>query len=370
MISVPWGGSEELWSGTALKLRKEGFNIYINVKEWLETPDRLVQLEKAGCIVERRKFFIPPSLITRVKDRFIKADKRHNSSYSIENYLKSVKPDLVIVCQGSNQDGLDWMTICVKNNIQYISLTQAASEAFWPIDEQAEKMSVCYHNARKNFFVSLRNLKLTEKQIGESIANSQVVRNPFNVPYHTNLKWPDQDFLKLACVGRIQPDAKGQDILFEALADKKWKDRYLKVTLYGSGPNIRSLGKLLKYYSLENIVSFGGFTNNVTEIWEHNHGLALPSRYEGLPLAVVEAMLCGRICIVTDIAGNNEVIENNISGFIAEAPTAELYHIALENAWSNKDNFRKMGEIAKEKIKKIIPENPIQEFTEFIINLL
>ena len=56
-------------------------------------------------------------------------------------------------------------------------------------------------------------------------------------------------------------------------------------------------------------------------IWAEHHALVLPSRFEGMPLVVVEAMLCGRPCIVTDVGGNAELIRDGINGFLAKAPT-------------------------------------------------
>ena len=63
----------------------------------------------------------------------------------------------------------------------------------------------------------------------------------------------------------------------------------------------------------------------------------MPSIMEGMPLAVVEAMLCGRICIVTDVGGNAEWINHGINGFLAEAPTIKAILEALNIAWSKKE---------------------------------
>ena len=56
----------------------------------------------------------------------------------------------------------------------------------------------------------------------------------------------------------------------------------------------------------------------------------LPSRFEGLPLALVEAMLCPRPAVVTNVAGNTEVIEDGETGFVAAAPTAGHLDEAME----------------------------------------
>ena len=68
-------------------------------------------------------------------------------------------------------------------------------------------------------------------------------------------------------------------------------------------------------------VHFRGHVANIKEVWEQNHLLVLPSRYEGLPLALVESMWCGRPAVVTEVAGNTEVCVDNVTGFVAPAPT-------------------------------------------------
>jgi glycosyltransferase involved in cell wall biosynthesis len=96
----------------------------------------------------------------------------------------------------------------------------------------------------------------------------------------------------------------------------------------------------------------------------------MPSRYEGMPLAVVEAMLCGRVCIVTDVGGNRELITDNINGFIARYPYPEFLDEAMERAWQMKDNWQKIGEKASDDIRKIIPPDPVGQFTASLKEIL
>ena len=87
--------------------------------------------------------------------------------------------------------------------------------------------------------------------------------------------------------------AKGQDLLLQTLALPEWWDRPVELNLYGAGGHEPALRRLARMLQVKN-VHFRGHVNNVRAIWEQNHLLVLPSRYEGLPLALVEAMWCGR----------------------------------------------------------------------------
>jgi glycosyltransferase involved in cell wall biosynthesis len=95
-------------------------------------------------------------------------------------------------------------------------------------------------------------------------------------------------------------------------------------------------------------IVFHGMVTDVREIWKQNHLLIMSSHLEGMPLAVVEAMLCGRICIVTNVGGNTEWITDGKNGFIAEAPTVPSVLHTLERAWQLVDNWQQMGADAHE----------------------
>jgi glycosyltransferase involved in cell wall biosynthesis len=167
----------------------------------------------------------------------------------------------------------------------------------------------------------------------------------------------------MACVARLEPTAKGQDVLFQVLQQPRWKERPLELNLYGAGSWGDSLRRLAEGLHLQN-VHFCGHVNDVRRIWEQNHILVLPSRYEGLPLAVVEAMWCGRPAIVTDIAGNAEVCVDGETGFVADAPTAKLLDETLERAWNQRRDWHRMGLAARARAEKLIPKDPVGLFCQ------
>jgi glycosyltransferase involved in cell wall biosynthesis len=102
-------------------------------------------------------------------------------------------------------------------------------------------------------------------------------------------------------------------------------------------------------------VTFKGFTNDIRQdIWAKNHLLVMPSYYEGMPIALVEAMLCGRTAVVTNVGGNAEIIIDNESGFIADGVHLASFSNALERAWARKDQLKDLGKKAFESINHYI----------------
>jgi len=153
------------------------------------------------------------------------------------------------------------------------------------------------------------------------------------------------------------------------LAGPAWTTRNWRLHLYGDGENRGGLERLAQRLGLADRIVFEGHVSDVEKIWSLNHVLVMPSRIEGLPLAVVEAMLCGRPVVATDVAGA-EVIEDGVTGFLAEAPAVACMGNALERFWARKENAMEIGAIAAKRIRRLVPPDPAQVFANKIRGLL
>lgn len=359
--SVPWGGSEELWYEAALRMVNAKYCVGASVNGWQPAVPQIEKLASAGCLIDYRWYNKKPWHRLRFKFR------RQETYYC---WLDRFKPDLAVISQSTNIDGIGWMEACSARGIPFVPIAHAAAPNYWPSDELSERLAVAYQQAAACFFVSQRNIELTVKQIAVNLPHAQVVRNPFKVSYDAAPSWPSQtDGIKLACVGRLEPTSKGQDLMFEVLNQPKWRQRSLQVTLFGKGLRQNTLRRLKDLWQLDR-VQFGRYAHNMESLWANYHGLILPSRYEGLPLAVVEAMLCARPCIVTNVAGNAELIEDNVHGFVAAAPQPELLDEALERAWQQQSHWYEIGQKAAVRVRQTVPRDPVGDFIDRLAPLL
>ncbi|MBK8551393.1 MAG: glycosyltransferase [Ignavibacteria bacterium] len=360
-----WGGSEYLWYYTFLRFSKAGKEVVASVPRWKNLPDEIRSIISNGMNV---KFNTDTSGLKKAANRFLPKSLQLDYKEDGYKFLFEFKPDLVVINQGGNTGGIELMEFCIKNKFRFVTIAQAANEAKWPSDELNKRLSAALPGSVRNYYVSKANLNLTQIQIGQDIPNSKVIFNPFNVQFENDIEYPEvKDNYVLANVARHEFFAKGQDILFEVLSDKKWKERNLSVDLYGKGENTYSLNKLKNYFDLKNVNIAGHVDPQV--IWKNSHALILTSRYEGLPLALVEAMLCGRFGIVTEVSGNPEIVTDGVNGFLAKAPKAEFADEALERAWSRKEEWKSIGQKAREYARMKIPKDPVEYFYEELINL-
>jgi glycosyltransferase involved in cell wall biosynthesis len=357
MDGVPWGGSEELWSQAAVRLKTAGHDIRASVKYWPQLSKKVTALAEVGIQLHIHSS-PPPRLSRRILRRFFS-----RSNPSEHTWLKEFSPDLVVLSQGYNADGFEWAKTCREVGIPYIVVVHCNSEIWW-FQHRLEQALTSYLNARRVFCVSHKNLDLLRLQLGEPLPDAEIVWNPCNVSPEGPLPWPkDSAILRLACVGRINPAQKGQDLLLQVLARPEWQERPIELNLFGTGPDEQVLRKTAEMLQVKE-VHFHGHVTDVKTIWEQNHLLVLPSRCEGLPIALVEAMQCGRPSVVTDIGGNAELCVDNETGFVAAAPTVPLVAEALQRAWERREDWCRVGLAARARVEKLVPRDPVGVFCE------
>jgi glycosyltransferase involved in cell wall biosynthesis len=370
---IDWGGSEELWAKSVPYLQNSGFRIivykrYINRlhKEFADLAGKGVILTDHSSTSGRaarladKGWRIARSVYAKLKGLPLRDDEDKSFARNLEDF----RPSLVVISQGINFDGLRYAYQCLLRNIPYVIVCQKAVDFYWPNSTDRDYMTRALLHARKCFFVSKHNYRLTEEQFGVRLPNGEVVFNPVKLPRH-GIPYPPADRgYKLACVARLFLLDKGQDILLRILAEDKWKDRPVKVSFIGSGDDLEGLRAMARLLNVNNI-DFTGQVSNMEEIWREHHALILPSRSEGLALSVVEAMAAGRPVIVTDAGGNAELVEEGVTGFIGKADRESLAN-AMERAWNSRNIWESMGHAASRFVAGAIPKEPEFEFANLL----
>lgn len=358
--NVTWGGSEDLWSGAAAVLAEQGCRVTAYKNGLDRRIPEVARLRALGArIVELAHLPLLPKMVYALLAR---TTYPLAFGYQATRLYLSLRlhrrPDLVVLSQGGNHDGWLFALACLRLGVPYVLISQKATDLYWPLDKRRDWIRSAYANARHAFFVSNHNRRLTEEQLGVRLERTSVVRNPFKVAWEREQDWPGTDLgYRFACVGRLFPKEKGQDILLRVLARDKWRSRPVGLTFFGTGEQKQGLEEMAGFLKLDN-VRFAGFVGDVEEVWANHHALVLPSRAEGLPLVLVEAMLSGRVAIVTDVAGNAEAVDDGDTGFIATAPCEDALDEAMERAWQRRGEWPEIGRRAAAAIRRRVPRDP------------
>lgn len=358
-----WGGSEELWSAAATRLACQGYTVACSVSEVQAKAEKLQSMAEAGCEIWPRVSTVH-RLPTKVWNRLVPTAYRWSAPSAFTQALHNFRPDLVVISQGGNLCVNPYAMECRAVDVPYCCVVQSVPEAVYvPDDNTYPQLAASYAAALGVFFVSAGNQKALERQVACHLPNASRCFNPVNLDSTEIVKWPThvKDSLHLACVARAEFYAKGQDLLLDVLARPRWRSRNVKVSFYGSGPNQKLLTEWITSRHIDS-ASYCGFANSIRGIWLEHHALILPSRQEGLPLSLMEAALCGRPAIVTDVAGNPEVTIEGYTGFVAPAPTVDAINAAMERAWEKRHSLQMMGHNARNHVLARFPKDPVGHF--------
>ena len=111
-----------------------------------------------------------------------------------------------------------------------------------------------------------------------------------------------------AVTGRVQFWQKRQDLAVKALALAHQTAPQLKLLIVGDGPDLGALKALVRTEGLEDCVVFVGWTDGMSSVYSAIDALAIPSRYEGVPLVMLEAMLFRLPVIASDVDGMADLL--------------------------------------------------------------
>lgn len=370
-IKDPWGGSEELWAAAAEEALKEGHEVIISAIKLNVPAPRVEAFADKGAKLQYRRGFINPAW--KRKERILRKIIifLKNSLQNPFHELFQAKPDVVVYTGAAysmtlNKSLFDGL---IKRSIPFILNIQVNVEYGKPINnEEATYLSSIYKQAAASVFVSQRNLQVAERHLLLNIRNARVLRNPVNLSEITALPMPGTDEgMHIAIVANLLVNHKGQDLALALFHMPKWRSRPVHLNLYGSGYDEAYLKALAAYLEIEDRVHFHGKTSDILTVWKKNHILLLPSLNEGTPLALVEAMLCARPVVTTDVGGNTEWVRDGLDGFIAGGANLHALDEALERAWQQRSNLATIGLSAFDRAKSLYEPSPGKRFLELIL---
>ncbi|MBO9728341.1 MAG: glycosyltransferase family 4 protein [Chitinophaga sp.] len=367
-----WGGCDELWSKSIPYLQAAGYTITVLKKGINKMHPRMLKLAAiAVALIELNPR--PDSQL--LLERVIRKSRRviggwlmlsEHKTDPLREWLLKCKPVLVIINQSINFDALSYAVACSELALPYVIVSHKAVDFFWPADQDRQYMAAAFRKALHCFFVSKHNLNLTEEQFGFRFNNASVVFNPVKVK--TVVPYPGEtNIVRLACVGRLFLLDKGQDILLRILSQSKWRNRNITISFIGQGVDENGLKRMAALLNVDK-VEFKGQLDDFEAICREHHAFILPSRSEGLPLVVIEAMTAGRIVIASRAGGNAEVIEDGVTGYLGHANEND-FEEAMERAWSQRYRWEEMGKVAANYIGTHIPVCPECDFAKKITDI-
>ncbi len=155
---------------------------------------------------------------------------------------------------------------------------------------------------------------------------------------------------KIISLGRLDP-SKGFDRIIDIFKLIDYKCVGWKWEIYGEGNQYETLYEKIKNNGLRDKIILKPFTSSVKKELLNSSIYALTSRYEGLPLVLLEAQECGLPCISFDILSARPIIHDNIDGIMVSDGNIEEFADKLVELIGDYDKRKKLGENAKNNAK-------------------
>lgn len=132
-----------------------------------------------------------------------------------------------------------------------------------------------------------------------------------------------EDFV-IICTGELNEN-KNQTTLISAAAYLTHRIPNLKVLLAGNGPKEQDLRKQIIAKGLENTVKLLGYRTDLERLVPAVDVVVSCSKREGLPLNIVEAMLCRKPVVASINRGNAELVDHRVTGFLLPPENAKAF---------------------------------------------
>ena len=163
----------------------------------------------------------------------------------------------------------------------------------------------------------------------------------------------DPELTHLVAVGRMQPQ-KGHSYLLEAVGQLAQQERFrtLRLHFVGDGPLRPDLQALAGRLGIADQMIWHGFLKNPFALVARCQLFCLPSLYEGLPLALLEAMVCGTPVIAADCpSGPREVLAGGQFGTLVPVADSATLAQEIENILDNPTSAQERAVAAKNHVE-------------------
>lgn len=156
---------------------------------------------------------------------------------------------------------------------------------------------------------------------------------------------------RLLSVGRLVHQ-KGLDLAMHALADLK--DKEWEWMIVGDGPRMGALKSLAKKLGIDERIIFIGWQSReqLNEHYGRSNLFLFPSRHEGMPNAVLEAMASGLPVIASRIAGNEELVIDGDTGILFPSENVDLLRVALKKLLNDSSLCKQMGTASRRRVEE------------------
>ncbi|NVI92736.1 glycosyltransferase [Actinomadura sp. BRA 177] len=273
------------------------------------------------------------------------AAQRRGAARLSELFAAARPGSVVIVAQVW---AMEWVRLADTSGLRVVAMSH---ESF-----KATRRSTRYRRVREHYADADRMLVLTAEDADawarDGMTNADYIPNLLHV---TPSVHPTLDLPVVACVGRLSYE-KGIDLMLEAWERVSARHPEWRLHIYGNGPDEEQLRA--QAAGMSGSVEFRGVVADVEEALVEASVFALPSRAEGFPMSVLEAMAYGLPTVAFDCApGVRTLIEDDRGGILVEPGDTVAFAAVLERLIEDPGLRRALGAEARAAVLRFHPDS-------------
>lgn len=236
----------------------------------------------------------------------------------LRRLMDRLAPDVVVLSQGDIKVCSIGLLAAKSANIRtisYIPLAHKASSRFWFTSMFHDLIDRCLFRLPDEFITSSESAKLGLRRRGVSVPISLVhsginlsgEENNGRLEKRRNYGFSESEYI-VAVVGRIVFRQKGQDLLVDAVSGYRKQLRGIRFCVMGDGQDEQKLRRMICERGLTDHISILPWSWNVASLYAAADMLLIPSRFEGMPQVMLEAMWHELPVVASDVDGMAEVL--------------------------------------------------------------
>lgn len=318
------GGGERLVVDLSIKLQNKGYNVYL-----VSLYDKInsINTEKAvannlNIIYLKKKLGLDISLFFKVR-----------------KILRLYKPDIIHTHLDAMLYFLPFYNKKIRKFHTVHSIAQKEASGLQKI------IRIIAFKIKKVIPVAISNsiAKTVAYYYKINLTEIPVVYNGIDTSKYYRFCKQDKQLFTLINVGTLY-EVKNQMYLIDAFAMFNKKHTNSQLFILGDGPLKDQLQNKIESLQLVNKVHLVGKVTNVWDYLAKSDVFVVTSKYEGLPLSMLEAMASGLPIISSNVGGIEDVLKDNINGFLYDLNNIDILVDYISLLYCNSEIRKKMSE--------------------------
>lgn len=282
----------------------------------------------------------------------------------LRNIWKTEKPDAILVFIGKN----NFMALLTAWGLHIPVVVSVRAD---PNQEYPNRWMrfMARHLFKKAAGVILQTRECMEFFPKAVQQKSVILHNPVNEVFFENPYKGDREHT-IVTVGRIDEN-KNQALLLRAFARIAADYPDYQILLYGKGDQEENLKRLAGDLGIAERVTFAGNISDVADKIRKAGVFVLTSNTEGMPNALIEAMVSGLPVIATDCpcGGPRDLIDHGKNGLLTPVDDVEKMKENLQFVLNNSQNAYQMGQNARKTTDIYREEIVYQEWMAYLMSV-